>query len=449
MPSVEPITRIIIRQGYDVERTSTLLNQGEPAYTIDAKRLYVGDGSTLGGNPVGMRNCMFATFSSGNTNISPIYAPAIGDIVYDNTSRLVYTLVDSNYGLISSWTPIGVSLAGDGIVVSTSNDVISLIPNSIDFTYINTSSVGRGLELTNNGAAIRIVTPRDELTFVGNQLAIQDASVVNSMLASMLPNTIKGRTVAAGTPQDIPFDQLGALLAPYILQYAPAVSIVQTGTILDFGGPAAPAGYLECDGSAVGRDTYPVLFSIIGTTWGAGNGTTTFNLPNLTRRTTVGRGGSSSVTLSNTIGSIGGAESVILTANQSGLRSHNHGGSIVVNNTGDHQHYFGNGGGGDDGAFAIYADRTTPNRITVVPAGKWPGAGRRQGITGDGGGGYAYVDWNAGVSLTRAYVTSYPVNTNNSSSTITFTTTTATAAAALEAHNNVQPSAVVMKIIKY
>ena len=54
------------------------------------------------------------------------------------------------------------------------------------------------------------------------------------------------------------------------------------GSIMAYGGSTAPAGWLKCDGSAVSRTTYSALFAIIGTTYGAGNGSTTFNLPNLT-----------------------------------------------------------------------------------------------------------------------------------------------------------------------
>lgn len=54
-----------------------------------------------------------------------------------------------------------------------------------------------------------------------------------------------------------------------------------SGVIIQFAGTTAPTGYLTCDGSAVNRTTYPNLFAAIGTTWGAGNGTTTFNIPDL------------------------------------------------------------------------------------------------------------------------------------------------------------------------
>lgn len=66
--------------------------------------------------------------------------------------------------------------------------------------------------------------------------------------------------------------------------------IVQSwaGVIQMFAGSTPPAGWLLCDGSAVSRTTYATLYAAIGDTWGAGNGSTTFNLPDLRGRTVVG-----------------------------------------------------------------------------------------------------------------------------------------------------------------
>jgi microcystin-dependent protein len=62
-----------------------------------------------------------------------------------------------------------------------------------------------------------------------------------------------------------------------------------TGTIIAYASNGAlPDGYLSCDGSAVSRTTYADLFDAIGTTWGSGNGSTTFNLPNLIDKWTKG-----------------------------------------------------------------------------------------------------------------------------------------------------------------
>ena len=63
------------------------------------------------------------------------------------------------------------------------------------------------------------------------------------------------------------------------------------GTVLDYVGKAAPAGYLLCDGSAVSRGVYARLFAAMGTAFGAGDGSTTFNLPDF--RGPRARGGGS------------------------------------------------------------------------------------------------------------------------------------------------------------
>lgn len=59
-----------------------------------------------------------------------------------------------------------------------------------------------------------------------------------------------------------------------------AVSPMPSGVMLAYGGPSAPTGWLLCDGSAVSRTTYADLFAAIGTSYGTGNGSTTFNVPN-------------------------------------------------------------------------------------------------------------------------------------------------------------------------
>lgn len=73
--------------------------------------------------------------------------------------------------------------------------------------------------------------------------------------------------------------QVDALIANAIAQ-----TTEKPGMIKPFAGTTVPTGYLLCDGSAVSRTTYANLFSAIGTTYGSGDGSTTFNLPDLNDR---------------------------------------------------------------------------------------------------------------------------------------------------------------------
>lgn len=70
-------------------------------------------------------------------------------------------------------------------------------------------------------------------------------------------------------------------------------SIVPAGSLLPYAGTSAPSGYLLCDGRAVSRTTYANLFAVIGTAYGNGDGSTTFNLPDLRGRFLRGVSGTS------------------------------------------------------------------------------------------------------------------------------------------------------------
>lgn len=66
--------------------------------------------------------------------------------------------------------------------------------------------------------------------------------------------------------------------------------LVPTGAILPYGGSSAPSNYLLCDGTAVSRSTYSTLFGVISTSFGVGDGSTTFNLPDFRNRVPMGAG---------------------------------------------------------------------------------------------------------------------------------------------------------------
>ena len=103
-----------------------------------------------------------------------------------------------------------------------------------------------------------------------------------------------------------------------------------TGTILPWSTVTPPSGFLECDGTAASRTTYAALFAVIGTTYGVGDGSTTFNVPNLADNVAVGKSNNKA------LGTTGGANTVATAGNVAGstanatlseaqLASHSHG----------------------------------------------------------------------------------------------------------------------------
>jgi microcystin-dependent protein len=99
------------------------------------------------------------------------------------------------------------------------------------------------------------------------------------------------------------FDNLEPMVDPSVPD--PSVTAVPTGGGCPwFGTGAAPTGFLLCDGSLVSRATYAALFTAIGTTYGAGDGMTTFALPDTVGRMLIGKAASGTA---STLGETGGA----------------------------------------------------------------------------------------------------------------------------------------------
>lgn len=131
---------------------------------------------------------------------------------------------------------------------------------------------------------------------------------------------------------------------------------VAPGFIAPYAGTGTPTGWLECNGQNVSRTDYAALFTAIGTTWGAGDGSTTFTLPDLRRSTLVGKGGSGTGVLGNAVGNVGGAETVNIQHAHlvSGTTGNTSGGTVVCvggggnNVTIEHTHSmsFNTGNGG-------------------------------------------------------------------------------------------------------
>ncbi len=143
-------------------------------------------------------------------------------------------------------------------------------------------------------------------------------------------------SISAGTSIDA-----GAITSDKLAS-ATVQLLAPTGVVNAFAGSAAPTGWLLCDGTAVSRATYAALFTLIGTAYGAGDGTTTFNLPNLKGRVPAGR--DAAQTEFDVLGETGGAKTHALSIAE--LASHQHNitaYSHAVNQSnalGNHSHSF-------------------------------------------------------------------------------------------------------------
>lgn len=186
------------------------------------------------------------------------------------------------------------------------------------------------------------------------------------------------------------------------------VESMPAGSIIAWGKATVPQNWLLCDGSVISRTTYASLFAAIGTTYGAGNGTTTFQLPDLRGRVPVGKNGGSF----GSLGASGGEETVTLTAAQSGSPSHTHPFSGSTNTTGAHTHVLSGSNGGSVNLGPSVTSNSNGDFGYVLPGGRANSAG-------------------------------------DHSHTFSGTTAGSTATNASASHTNVQPYQVVNYIIKH
>ena len=173
------------------------------------------------------------------------------------------------------------------------------------------------------------------------------------------------------------------------------------GTMLEYGGVSAPPGYLLCNGAAVSRTTYARLFATIGTRFGAGNRSTTFNLPDYRRRVAVGAGGTGTAELGSSVGNRGGDETHTLSTSEmpshthSGI-SHNHSGgsglgSVAVSDSTNSQT-------GSTGGFTTATQGNQSSRSFGVSVGS---TGFRTASVGDAGSGSAHNNMQPSLVVTK------------------------------------------------
>lgn len=240
--------------------------------------------------------------------------------------------------LISDLDP-NLPSAADGM--SEGDNHLRLIKSTIQATFANINAAITATDEQLNSAAFQKIaelTPAadkfpyftgaaaaalaDLSAFARTLLDDVDAAAVRTTLGL---GTAATKTVGTAANNVVQLDSTGAL---------PAVpGAVPSGVVLPYAGTTAPDGFLFCYGQAVSRSTYATLFAAVSTTYGAGDGSTTFNLPDLRGRAVAGKdnmGGTSANRLTNqsggvngdVLGDTGGAETHTLTVGQMPAHTH-------------------------------------------------------------------------------------------------------------------------------
>jgi hypothetical protein len=134
------LLKLVVRSGTDSDRRSIVLDPGELGYTTDTKRLYAGDGTTAGGVLVGN------VFNGSRTPVTTSPGtPAIGDLAFDTSSKVLYKYNGGNPATIGSWEVIGGVYTARNRTIDISTTSISVC--SLSANNISSDALGRSITL--------------------------------------------------------------------------------------------------------------------------------------------------------------------------------------------------------------------------------------------------------------------------------------------------------------
>jgi len=194
------ISKTKVRRGSNSQRKQIVFDQGELAYTIDTKRLFLGTGTTLGG---------IASGSFNHPPISDYYSLStidseVGDFI--NVNNVLYQLISPDFTNLNSWKSMGLSI--DTSVFSyNANNILGLNIGSLSASYLNSNTVLSGLQVKNGILQLNYNTGYFNIS--GGSLSIRP----NGITEREISGTSIGLGIKGGSGSKI---QLDVATSPYL-----------------------------------------------------------------------------------------------------------------------------------------------------------------------------------------------------------------------------------------
>ena len=311
-------------------------------------------------------------FQQGGTSDTATVKTADSGIIFadgGSGSAIVLNLADSftGQGLRTTGSDdITLDAAGGDFKFSVSDTEILRISNSSSDVIIKPIADEKDIIFQQrDGTEVARIEDNGTFNVVTDKLAINATAVTSTAeeLNLLDGGTSVGSSITIADTDGVVVNDGGTMKSVPASDFR--TYIMPAGSVIPFAGSSAPTGFLLCDGSAVSRTTYATLFSAISTTYGSGDGSSTFNLPDLRGRVVAGQddmGGASANRLTDqsgglngdTLGDTGGSETHTLTTAQ--IPSHSHTVAAQQQVVGDSTN---RGGSGQLGAAATITTSST------------------------------------------------------------------------------------------
>jgi hypothetical protein len=168
------LLKLVVRSGTDSDRRSIVLDPGELGYTTDTKRLYAGDGTTAGGVLVGN------VFNGSRTPVTTSPGtPAIGDLAFDTSSKVLYKYNGGNPATIGSWEVIGGVYTARNRTIDISTTSISVC--SLSANNISSDALGRSITLDTGRITLSSTIAVDRIRPISTLVAMPSSVSFNEV----------------------------------------------------------------------------------------------------------------------------------------------------------------------------------------------------------------------------------------------------------------------------
>ena len=281
------LIKLLVRRGTDADRKNIVLEGGELGYTTDTDRLFVGDGTTLGGILVGNK------YKGENADVTNLAPCLTGDYAFETDTNTLKVVKQGNGASTTDWLAVANLLSAGNTTINISNGSLVTVGTLSAGNY-HKDSLGSSLELASNRISLSSTLSIDN---------IQQRTVgADSYLK--LPSKLKINTVNYNFPATEPTnntflgsDATGNLnwSIPNIISTGVApttASVLPVGTIVPFASASndVPYGWLECDGAEYASNSdYSELSAVIGIAYNTGGETADhFRVPNLLSKALYG-----------------------------------------------------------------------------------------------------------------------------------------------------------------